>query len=376
MMTELRILFTGDFCPQGRIEQLVLRNGIPSAFSDIAAEFRDADLSVVDLECPLFEHGRPIAKTGPNLKAHPAGVEVLRYLGVNLVAMANNHILDYGIEGLNSTLGVCASAGIATVGVGANALESRMPFVSEINGRKVAIINITENEWSNATDHRGGANPLDLVRNYNDIRSARDMNDIVIVVFHGGNEFYELPSPRLKETFHFFVDAGASAVIAHHTHIVSGYEVYRGAPVFYGLGNFCFDWPGKRNSFWNKGIAVRLRFRDEGASFDIIPFVQNDASPGIFKMPEGEAHVFMKRIESLNDIIGDDGQLREKFEQFCGEKRDIYDLYLQPYRLSWLQSLRKRKWLPSLLSARKKRLILNLTRCEAHRDVMIKTLEE
>lgn len=376
MKKPISILFAGDFCPQGRIEDFVIRQDFDAIFNDMAEEFRRADLSIVDLECPLLEGGHPIQKTGPNLKADPRGIEALRRLGVSVVAMANNHIMDYGAEGLQRTLEVCAGAGINTVGVGTDLCAARNPFTARINERTISVLNITENEWSNASKIRPGANPLDLIRNYNDIHEARKESDIVVVVFHGGNEFYELPSPRIKETFRFFVDAGASAVISHHTHIISGYEVYKGAPIFYSLGNFCFDWPGKRKSFWNEGFAVRLVFDDNDVSFEMIPFTQNDDLPGVFKLSPEKAQSFREKILALNAVIADDAALLFRFEQFCQERKDIYDLYLEPYRNPWLQSLRKRKWIPSFLSAQKRRLILNLARCEAHRDVMIRSLEE
>jgi poly-gamma-glutamate capsule biosynthesis protein CapA/YwtB (metallophosphatase superfamily) len=375
MSEQITILVTGDFCPQLRVEKLILEKRYDLIYNDFKSELENNDLTIVDLECPLIAEGKKVAKTGPNLKARPEAVGALSFANVNLVAMANNHIMDYGGEGMLSTIDTCRNAGIATVGVGKNLTEARKPFVITIKGRKIAVLNFTENEWSNTHGDQPGANPLDLVKNFRDIREARDTADFVLVVFHGGNEFYELPSPRLKETLRFFADAGASAVVAHHTHTISGYEVYKDTPIFYSIGNFCFDWQDQRNSFWNVGFAVRLKIA-EHVSFEVLPFKQNDTNPGIFRLTEEETKRFDEKIHHLSMIIADDAKLKAKFDEYCKSKAYVYNLYLEPYRNQWLAALRKRKLIPSFFSRQKKRLLLNITRCEAHRDVLLKYLSD
>ena len=376
-MNQLKILFTGDFCPQLRIAELVEQERYDLIFNDFKKELEGNDFNVVDLECPLTERTSTIHKTGPHLKASPKAIKSLTYAGVNVAAMANNHIKDYGSEGLLETVQDCLAAGIKTVGVGAGLEAARTPLYVEAKGIKIAILNMTENEWSNTHGAEAGANPLDLVKNFNDIRDARQKNDFVIVIFHGGNEFYELPSPRIKETFRFFVDAGASAVIGHHTHIVSGYEIYKQAPIFYSLGNFCFDWPGQRSSFWNIGFSVRLKLaKDHEVTFDILPFKQNDEVAGVHSLSDQEVEKFKTNMSRLNAIIADDQLLSDKFDAFCKEKRIIYEIYMEPYRNTLLASLYKRGLFPSFFSKQKKRLHLNIMRCESHRDVLMEMLKK
>lgn len=374
-MTEPSILFTGDFCSQGRNEPLISKGQFDQLFNDLLPDMKASDLVVVDLESPLVTDGVRIPKTGPHLKSHPFSAQALAYGHVGLVALANNHIMDYGGAGLTATLQQCAASGIATVGAGTNLDEARKPFCTELQGKRVAILNVTENEWSNTHGPEPGANPLDTVKNFYDIRKARSENDVVVVVFHGGHEHYDLPSPRIQELFRFYVDAGASAVIGHHTHITSGYEVYRGAPLFYSLGNFCFDWPNFRGMPWNVGMAVRLRFGTT-VTFDVLPFRQSDQEPGVRKLLGGELRAFESRMEGLNQVIADEVQLRSRFEAYCQSRKDIYNIYMEPYRNHVLASLRKRKWIPSVFSAHKRRLILNIARCESHRDVFFTYLSD
>ena len=116
----------------------------------------------------------------------------------------------------------------------------------------------------------------------------------MILNVHGGNEFYHLPSPRIKELYRHYINIGADAVISQHTHAYSGYEVYEGKPIFYGLGNFIYDWPGKVNSSWNKGYVVRLNISDK-IDFEIIPLEQCNEKPGVFYLSDDEDKAFMKR---------------------------------------------------------------------------------
>jgi poly-gamma-glutamate capsule biosynthesis protein CapA/YwtB (metallophosphatase superfamily) len=374
-MEQINLLFTGDFCPHLRVEELLLNGSHELIFNDLKTEFDNCDWSIVDLECPLVLSGKKIQKTGPHLSGHPAAVNALKYLRVGAVAMANNHIMDYGADGLRQTIEICKKNNIDTIGVGANLAEARTPLRKTIKGRRLAFVNITENEWSNARVDGPGANPLDLVNNFRDIQLAKADSDFVIVIFHGGNERYEFPSPRLKETLRFFVEAGASAIITHHSHAATGFEVYREAPIFYGLGNFCFDWPGERNTPWNIGYSVRLLL-GEKVSFEIIPLRQNSDIPGVSKLSAAESQAFFTKLKEINSIIANDEALQKEFDRFCESKGFIYNIYLEPYRNKWLAALRKRKLIPSLFSPNKKRLILNITRCEAHRDVLIKYLEK
>jgi poly-gamma-glutamate synthesis protein (capsule biosynthesis protein) len=374
-MEVIKILLTGDFCPILRIEQLALKDEPERVFNDLMTEFQSSDLNIVDLECPLVDAGTMIKKSGPHLKASPETIKLLKFANINLVAMANNHIRDYGDEGLLKTILLCKENGIDTVGVGEDIEEARLPYSVTIKGIKVKVLNITDNEWSNTNGNEPGANPLDLIKNYYDIRKAKSESDIVIVIFHGGNEFYKLPSPRMKETLHFFADAGATAVISHHTHVSSGYEVYNGIPIFYSLGNFCYDSQEKHVDEWNYGYAVILNINRK-TEFEIIPFVQNSANPGVHKLSGSGKDYFLNRIYKLNDIIANDKLLQEHFIDYCKENAYRYDLIFEPYRNKFLAFFKKRGLLPSLLSNRKKRLFLNIIRCDAHRDILLAYLDK
>jgi poly-gamma-glutamate capsule biosynthesis protein CapA/YwtB (metallophosphatase superfamily) len=76
---------------------------------------------------------------------------------------------------------------------------------------------------------------MDIIDNANQIKEAKATHDKVIVIVHGGHEYYNLPSPRMQKQYRFYADQGADFVVGHHTHCISGYEVYNGVPIYYSL---------------------------------------------------------------------------------------------------------------------------------------------
>ncbi|MCK5078525.1 MAG: CapA family protein, partial [Bacteroidales bacterium] len=250
-----------------------------------------------------------------------------------------------------------------------NADRARAYFVLNAKNKRIAILNFADNEFMTAPGSTVQCNPIHPVHNYNDITKARQENDFVIVIVHGGNEFYHLPSPRIKELYRHYIDIGADALISHHTHTYSGYEIYQGKPIFYGLGNFIYDWPGKTHSDWNKGYVVKLKLSVK-IDFDIIPLNQCNEIPGLFHLSEAEEKAFAQRITELNAIIADDKLLEIEFKKYCEKVNPMYDAFIEPYFGKVITSLRKRGLFPKLMGKRKRLLLLNITRCESHKEVL------
>lgn len=374
---KVKIGFTGDFCPWLRMEEHVKNNSWKPLLETVQPFFAENDFNIIDMEAPLTIPLNPIPKTGPHIHASPESAEILNYLNTKLVVTANNHMMDYGVSGLDSTFSALKKYGINWVGSGQNLSEAIKPFVFELNGMSFGIINATENEWTTTTGNKPGCAPLDPVLVFNAIQSIRSKVDFVIVVAHGGHEHYNLPSPRIKKLYRFFVDAGANAVIAHHTHIISGYEYYKDAPIYYSLGNFCFDWEGLRNGTWNKGMMLRLSFEKGKPIEDTRFFIQHmDDFVGVKLMPEADQILQQNQVDALNDIILNDEKLESSFEIFLKQKTRVFNTWIEPYQGKILAGLHVKGLIPSLMSKSKRRLLLNLTRCESHRDILLKALEE
>lgn len=373
-----KIIITGDtHLGGGRVNAYAIQNDAEQLFGEFLPLFRKADLCVTNLESPVIDGGSPIEKTGPVLKSPVDSLGVLKKAGFGLVTLANNHILDYGAEGLQSTLNSCHENELHTVGAGMSEKEASAPFVTELSGIKIAILNFAENEFGTAQNGEPGGYGLDPVENFNAIKTAKQEADHVIVIVHGGHEHYELPSPRMKKTYRFFADAGASAVIAHHTHCPCGYEEYNGVPICYSLGNFLFDLPGKNGEAltpWNEGLIAELTVTKNKIKIEYHPYIQSFENAGLRKMDKEESSHFQNRMDRLNSIIADDTMLSSEFENYCRESYRMFSGFIEPHSNRVLHALRNRNLVPSILSDKKKRLLLNLTRCEAHRDVLIKTL--
>ena len=149
----------------------------------------------------------PIRKTGPNIKAREECIELLKQGYFNALSLSNNHIMDHGEKGLLSTMRLCKN-NIDFFGAGRNLEEASQIFIKTIKDKKCAFINISEDEFSSAQNDSAGANPLNPLKNYYSIKTAREKADYVIVIIHEGHEGYSLPSPRMMETCRFFIDSG------------------------------------------------------------------------------------------------------------------------------------------------------------------------
>src|SRR5690606_32678577 len=104
---EIKILISGDFCPVGRSKSNIDKEDYKTLFGGFENYSQKADLAITNLECPLTESNSPIVKTGPNIKSSINSLAALKYADFDVVTLANNHIMDYGSEGLKSTIEAC-----------------------------------------------------------------------------------------------------------------------------------------------------------------------------------------------------------------------------------------------------------------------------
>ena len=377
MNETLNIFISGDFAPTYRVLDLIESGKYELIYNDILPFIKNADIAITNLEVPLIESGTAFQKTGPNLKAPVKSVEALKYAGFNMVTLANNHIMDYGWDGLKSTMTVCEKHDIEYVGVGENLNEAiKIKYINH-QGYVLAFINAAENEWSTTDGDEPGANPLNEINQYYQIAEAKKNADFVILIMHGGHETYDLPSPRMKKLYRYFIDLGADAVVGHHTHCFSGHEVYHGKPIFYSLGNFVFDSEKFRNnSDWNKGCAVLLKLKKNVTDFDLIPFYQCNEKAGVSLFNEDDKITFLKDAESKTIIIQNDTLLAENFKKFVQRQSRMYLSFLEPIKNKYILAAMNRGILARLINSKQKRLLLNLIKAEAHRDILISLLND
>lgn len=372
----MKILITGDFAPQARLAKQIEEKQFSKVFPENIREIiKSADFSFVNFESPIVETGyKPIPKCGPNLRCTKEAAEAVRYAGFTGVTMANNHILDYGTEGLHKSVECCKDQGLDVVGVGEDLKDAEEIFYIEKDGKTLAVINCCEHEFTIATDTEAGANPLNPIRQFYLIKEAKKQADYVLVIVHGGHEHYQLPSPRMQETYRFFIDAGADAVVNHHQHCYSGYEIYKEKPIFYGLGNFCFDEEGMRNCSWNEGYMVMIVFTADGIAYELHPYTQCDKEAKVTLIMDNAA--FLKEIDKLNSIIRNHTLLKKECDKYYMATTNFYNTMLQPYENRVLNKLFRMGLLPSVISKRKKTWMLNNINCESHHDRFVFALKQ
>lgn len=369
----MKIIIAGDFCPTERLKPIVEIGDYHSIFCEVEPIIKSADYSIVNYECPaVLGDYPPIAKCGPNLSSSSKGIEAIKYAGFNIATLANNHIMDFGAQGLMDTVNLCSQYNIDTVGVGKNLEDASKILYKRKDGETLAIINCCEHEFSIAGDDSAGANPLNPIQQYYKIKEARLNADYVLVIVHGGHEMYQQPSLRMVETYRFFIDAGANAVVNHHQHCFSGYEFYKRKPIIYGLGNFCFD-ASHRNSIWNEGYLAVIDFQQKIIDIRTIPYIQNNKNVGIYPIKDQAS--FNDKIYKLNQTINNKAKLQEEQKTYYGLSRDEIKLRFEPYTNRIMKGLRRRHLIPSFLSEKKQVEMLNMVDCESHRDKLLYALK-
>ncbi len=372
----INILLSGDFASTKRVVDVISREEYHILYGDILPLIKNSDISITNLECPLIEGGTPIKKTGPNLKANLKSIEAIKYAGFDMVTLANNHMMDYGVEGLNSTIKTCNDNNIEYIGAGQNIKEAQTIRYFEVKGKKIAFINCCENEWSTTNGDYPGCNPLNEIDIYNQIKEAKLNSDYAILIIHGGHEMYEYPSPRMKKLYRWFIDLGVDAVIGHHTHCFSGYEIYNNKPIVYSMGNFIFDKNNVRNSIWNYGAAAMLSINGNDINLKLYPYCQCNEKPSIVLLEGEEKDNWFRNENAKSIIIQDDKLLKEKFNDFVKKQEKLYRSYLEPKSHRIIIAAKNRGILPRRIRDDKALLYLNIIRAEAHRDIVLEVLQK
>jgi poly-gamma-glutamate synthesis protein (capsule biosynthesis protein) len=371
----MKISIGGDFC----ITPEFLSNSLFD--KDVINLFKNSDFNILNLECPVAEDNDndKIIKTGPHLRTEEMIFDHLKILNTHAVTLANNHSLDYGERGLRNTTDSCSKNNIRHVGAGMNRAEASEPLIIEREGLKIAFVNFCENEWSIATPQNAGANRMDTIDNLTQIREARRKADFVILIVHGGHEYYHLPSPRMVKQYRFYAENGADAVIGHHTHCISGYEVHQNVPIAYSLGNMLFT-HSNNNIAWYTGLIAQLHIeKNKFIRLELIPSRQSQQSFMLSLLHDKEKEILLEQLSHLSDIIKNQDELEKLWNKFIQSKSATINLFspvnTMPVRyfraalnrLGFNQLFMKKRYLTS---------ILNHVRCEAHRDVITEILKE
>lgn len=377
----MKILIAADMVPTAPNFSLFREGNVKELIGEeLVKIFNNADFRIVNLEMPLVDVCTPIRKCGPNLMAPTDTIKAYQELHIDLVTMANNHIMDQGDAGLKSTCTMLDQAKIAYVGVGKCQQEAWKPIVIRMDGKCIGIYACTEHEFSVATEKFAGANPFDPYESFDHIAALKHICDYVIVLYHGGKEYYRYPSPNLQKTCRKFVEKGADVVLCQHSHCIGCKEEFQNGVIVYGQGNFLFD--KRDDEFWKNGMLVEVEVTD-GIQIQYIPVVKNAETVRISTGSDRE-EILTGFWERSHQIL-EKGFVEQKYEEFATRMNDHYMNLLCGNRYAFffykvLSKLSKRKidsYIQNKLYPSESLLaIINAIECEAHREVLLCSLKK
>jgi poly-gamma-glutamate capsule biosynthesis protein CapA/YwtB (metallophosphatase superfamily) len=253
------LAFGGDVHFEGALDSR-LSTDPGRALAPIAPVLASADIAVVNLETAVTDGGSPTAKEF-TFRAPSTAFAALRGAGVDVASMANNHGLDYGVEGLRDSLAAAKRYRFPVIGIGLDDAQAYRPFRRTVNGQRIAVIGATQvlddeliSAWTAGPGKPGLASAKDVPRLLRAVRAARKTSDTVVVFLHWGVELEQCPSADQRRLAKQLVVAGADVVVGGHAHRVQGAGRMGGALVGYGLGNFV--WYGTSELSTRTGVLL------------------------------------------------------------------------------------------------------------------------
>lgn len=365
-----KILILGDICPDNNFRQLFDDKKVLS--STIVDDLKNADLVIANLECPATCSILTINKTGPSIKALPKDITYLKRVGVDVLALANNHVLDYGEVGLKETLSACKLNNVKVFGAGQNISEAKKPLVIDVNGCKVGLLGYAEEEFNLAGKDSAGANHFDPYESLDEVQIMKSKVDYLIVLYHGGVEYYRYPSPILQKKCRKIAEKGADLVLVQHSHCIGTAERFNGSTIVYGQGNSIFGYR-KNDPSWNEGFVIELSLEKKEVKYRLLNATLSGIRYATLHQEQQRIHQFEKESAKLTDV----DFLNRSWIQFSDEIKPLHlpSLYGNNKLFIHLNRLLNNKLIDLFYSKYQKMVTMELFRCEAHHEV-IKTIFE
>ena len=275
-VSAVTIIMTGDILLDRGVRRVIGQHGTERLFStQVDSMLRTADVVVGNLECPATRVKAPVFKQFI-FRAEPEWLAVLRQHGFTHLNLANNHSIDQGREGLTDTWQNIRQADMVPVGAGRHMQEAAQPVLLAAAPRNVwllASLRLALENFAYLPDEPCvSQEPMDsLCLRISRLR-RQDPAAYIIVSLHWGWENHTEVLPRQRQEARRLIDAGADALVCHHTHTLQPMETYRERPIYYSIGNFIFDRDGQ-------AAIVRLTITAEGAETQQIPIHIKQCTP-------------------------------------------------------------------------------------------------
>ena len=336
----------------------------------------NSDYNIFNLETPLTDVPAPIHKNGPNLIAATKCINGYKALGIDLLTVANNHIMDQGVIGLDSTLSVLDKNEIAYVGAGENLYAAQKPYIFELNNTKIGVYACAEHEFSIASDSMPGANPFDPLESFDHVTDLKQKCDKVIVLYHGGKEHYRYPSPYLQKVCRKFIEKGADILICQHSHCIGCEEKYLNGTIVYGQGNFLFG--DYDSEFWQTSLLILI---DENFEIKYIPLEKT--GNGIRLAESERANEIINEFYKRSNEIKDKDFVKNNYDEFSNEMIDGYLFGSSGIKYNFFMKVINKLCCGSFIRCivekqyplRKLLAMLNYLECEAHKELFVTGLK-
>ncbi|WP_160032993.1 CapA family protein [Paenibacillus sp. An7] len=306
----ITIHFAGDVQFSGKVEDLLLKKGFDYPYQHLGSLFTNDDLTFINLETPVTTGGVAAQDKSFVYKSSPKALKSLAEAGVDVVNLANNHILDQGVKGLTDTLTHLKSNKLSYVGAGLNRKEAYSPVYFEKNGIKIALLGFTrvipEASWRAEAGKPGVADAYNSTEAVKAIKQAHKKADLVIVMAHWGKERHTTPDENQKKLGYEFIDAGADLVIGGHPHVLQGLESYKGKWIAYSTGNFIFSRSATAET-WKTAIFEATCQKDGKCGIKVLPYHAELAQPVPMDKKKGAALLREIQNRSFGAKISEDG---------------------------------------------------------------------
>lgn len=374
----MRIYIGADLVPTD-INKALFENGNGEALvgKELYEILKQSDLNVFNLEVPLTDVETPIVKFGNNLIAPTKTIHGYKALEPIFLTLANNHSLDQGEEGLTTTLNLLKDQDIVHAGAGFSLKEAKKPFIFEKEGIRIGFYLCAEHEFTVASCHTMGANPFDVLESFDEVLALKEQCDYVIVLYHGGKEFYRYPSPMLQRYCRKFIDRGANLVICQHNHCVGSREDYNGGSIIYGQGNFIFnsEFYINHKEFVKDSLLIRVEATKDSFIVSEVPIRSTEM--GTRQATESEADETLTAYKQRSENIKDAHFVAQAYKDFADThiKRYLREFIGRSCIIRAINALFGRKLMQLILGKTSYLAIQNYLECEAHHELFLRGIK-
>jgi len=300
----------GDIMLGSRMNKPLKQFGPEYPFYSVYPILRRSSIVVGNLEGP-FAKSAEKQERNFTYKVNPKNARILRRGGVNVVTLANNHLLDCGRQGVLETFSALKKHRIRYIGAGENEESAHAPAIIQAGKYKIGMLGYYWNRRTSARSTKPGSAVDTREHVAYDIRTLRPHVDRVAVTVHWGVPYERYPSEEDRQKAHFAIDCGADIVIGHHPHIIQPFEVYKNRPIFYSIGNFAF---GSGNSK-AESVILAIDFQSTKTYITIFPVYIKNRDSRINYQPKilaGNAAVeSINRLKKISGTAGDDIQVTD-----------------------------------------------------------------